>query len=234
MNRASQAIYQLQLLDNELERVAIEAQTINATLKDDAALRRILQELEIAQLAQRQRERALREAEQELASLAAKIKSHQDRLYNGSITNPRELGTLQQEVQHLRNLHSAQEDRVLEAMDTLEAAQTTLNDATSQRAALEQKRKQEQGALLERQQQVEARLAVLREQRRSQAQQCDAPLLQRYEQLRKLRGGRAVALVEGRACQGCHVTLTASIAQRLRPGTEVITCDNCGRILHLP
>ncbi|HEY7122473.1 MAG TPA: C4-type zinc ribbon domain-containing protein [Ktedonobacterales bacterium] len=236
MSRGSKAaaLYQLQQLDLELERVNAEAQAISTRLSDDSALRQAKEELEAAQTALQKRQRALQQAEQELASLAARIKGHQDRLYSGSIANPRELGALQQEIQHLRELHSAQEDRVLEAMGAADDAQAALNDKAAKQSAAEQARQREQDTLQERQRQTEAKLNDLRHRRKTQAESCEPDLLQRYEQIRKLRGGKAVALAEGGTCQWCRVTLSASEMQRLRLGAEIVTCSNCGRILHLP
>jgi hypothetical protein len=236
MTRATKAasLYQLQQLDSDIERAAAEAQAINVALQDDSALRQAQQALETAQRALQQCQQALRVAEQELADLAARIKAHNDRLYSGSVTNPRELGSLQQEVQHLRELHSAQEDRVLEAMAAAEEAQTLAASQKTQQESATQTRQQEQTALTERQRLAEARLADLRQRRQSQAESCDPALLQRYEQIRRARGGKAVVLAEGSACQGCRVGLTASDMQRLRTSADVTTCSNCGRMLYLP
>jgi predicted nucleic acid-binding Zn-ribbon protein len=236
MSRASKsaALYQLHQLDLELERLGAEAQAIQTALGDDSALRQATKELEAAQQTLRERQRVLQQAEQELANLTARIKGHQGRLYSGSITNPRELGALQQEVQHLRATQSTQEDRVLEAMSAADEAQEAVKDKTTRRDTAAQSRQQEQGTLLERQRQVEVKLSDLRERRKTQAEGCEAALLQRYEQVRKLRGGKAVALAEGNTCQWCRVTLSASEVQRLRLGAELVTCSNCGRILHLP
>src|SRR5262249_46046040 len=134
----------------------------------------------------------------------------------------------------LRQLHSAQEDRVLEAMSAAEDAQAAANDKSARHAAAAQARQREQDTLLTRQRAVESALTELRQRRQAQAESCDAALLQRYEQIRKLRGGKAVALAAGGACQWCRVTLTASETQHLRLGAEIVTCSNCGRILHLP
>jgi predicted nucleic acid-binding Zn-ribbon protein len=236
MTRATRAasLYQLQQLDSDIERVAAEAQAINAALRDDSALRQAQQALESAQRALQQRQKALRAAEQELADLAARIKTHNDRLYSGNVTNPRELGSLQQEVQHLRELHSAQEDRVLEAMAAAEEAQALAASQKTQQETADKTRQQEQTMLTERQRQVEARLAALQQRRQNQAAGCDSALLQRYEQIRRARGGKAVVLAEGGTCQGCRVSLSASDMQHLRTSADVTTCSNCGRILYLP
>ncbi|HEY7347715.1 MAG TPA: C4-type zinc ribbon domain-containing protein [Ktedonobacterales bacterium] len=236
MSRATQAafLYQLQQLDGEIERVAAESQAINVALQDDSALRQAQQELESAQHSLRQRQQAQRAAEQELADLAARIKGHNDRLYSGAVTNPRELGSLQQEVQHLRELHNTQEDRVLEAMAAAEDAQALAESRRARHEAAEKTRQQEQTALGERQRQVEAKLAELRQRRQSLAESGDPSLIRRYEQIRRTRGGKAVAIAEGGTCQGCRVVLTASDMQHLRSSADITTCGNCGRILYLP
>ena len=236
MSRASKAapLYQLQQLDLELERVISAAQAISKALQDDTVVRQATEVLEAAQQRLKQRQFALRTAEQELESLETRLKSHSGRLYSGAIGNPRELGALQQEVQHLREQRSAQEDRVLESMTAVEEAQEQVNADSTRRDEAARARQQEQLELLERQRQTEARRGELSQQRQSLAAGCDALLLQRYEQIRKVRAGKAVSLAEGGTCQWCRVGLTASDIQRLRTSTEVITCSNCGRILYLP
>ena len=236
MSRTTQAasLYQLQQLDTEIERVAAESQSIIAALQDDTAFVQANQALESAQRALQQHQKTLRAAEQELADLAARIKNHNDRLYSGNVTNPRELGSLQQEVQHLRELHNAQEDRVLEALAAAEDAQALAASQQALQEAAAQTRQQDQTTLAERLRQVEARLADTRQRRQSLAESFDPALLQRYEQIRRIRGGKAVVLAEGGTCQGCRVTLTASDMQRLRTSADVTTCSNCGRILYQP
>jgi uncharacterized protein len=236
MSRATKAasLYQLQQLDGEIERVTAESQAINLALQDDAAIRQAKQELESAQSSWQHCQQALRAAEQELADLAARIKSHNDRLYSGNVTSPRELGSLQQEIQHLRQVHNTQEDQVLEAMAAAETAQALVEEKSARYDAAEKTRQQEQAAHTEHLLQAEAKLASVQQQRQSLAESCEPPLLQRYEQIRRIRGSKAVALAEGGTCQGCRVTLTASDLQHLRTNADLTTCSNCGRILYLP
>ena len=236
MSKTSKAapFYQLQQLDLEVERATFAIQSINKALEDDTALRAATQTLETARRALKQQQRALRDAEQELESLEARLKSHSDRLYGGKVVNPRELGSLQQEVQHLREQRSAQEDRVLEALSAAEEAQAEEAACGARHEAIERERQQEQTGLRERLSQAETKLAELRLRRQDQASQCDATVLQRYEQIRKIRAGKAVALAEGGTCQWCRVSLTASDMQRVRTSADITTCSNCGRILYLP
>ena len=54
-----------------------------------------------------------------------------------------------------------------------------------------------------------------------------------YEDLRRRKGGRAVALLEGDLCLGCRVTLPTSKAQQARQGEALTQCGSCDRILYV-
>lgn len=46
--------------------------------------------------------------------------------------------------------------------------------------------------------------------------------------------GIAVAEVQNGACSACFISLRPHIQQRLRKSDEIITCENCTRILYIP
>jgi predicted nucleic acid-binding Zn-ribbon protein len=54
-----------------------------------------------------------------------------------------------------------------------------------------------------------------------------------YDRLRARLGGVAVARLVGNHCDGCHLTLPAVELDRVRhlPEGELVTCEQCGRIL---
>ena len=54
-----------------------------------------------------------------------------------------------------------------------------------------------------------------------------------YEDVRRRKGGMAVARVIGGTCQGCRITVPEAIRKRAF-GTEILAqCPNCDRILSL-
>ena len=68
-------------------------------------------------------------------------------------------------------------------------------------------------------------------QRETLASGVDPATLQRYETLRKSKGGRAVAKVERDLCQGCRMSLPTQLRQRVKSGRQTVTCSSCGRML---
>ena len=48
----------------------------------------------------------------------------------------------------------------------------------------------------------------------------------------RIRDGVAVAEARNRSCTACFMSLRPQVMSEIRRGEEVLTCDNCGRILY--
>src|SRR5207249_1311486 len=79
---------------------------------------------------------------------------------------------------------------------------------------------------------IEMQLQQLDAERKNLAQQIDEDLLDRYERLFVNKGGMAVAPLEHEVCMGCHMKITTQTAVRVKGKKEVVTCEQCGRILY--
>ena len=49
----------------------------------------------------------------------------------------------------------------------------------------------------------------------------------------RIRDGVAVAEARNRSCSACFMALRPQMMAEIRRGEDVITCDNCGRILYV-
>src|SRR5438270_8858802 len=123
MTQKAAALYQLQQLDLELERVAAEQQVVAKSLQGNARLQELRIEHNRAQEQLRSRLQAQKEAEWALEELTRRLGAQEQRLYSGMVSNPKELNALQQEIQHLRTQQGRQEDTYLEVMEAAEALQ---------------------------------------------------------------------------------------------------------------
>ncbi|RME69731.1 MAG: hypothetical protein D6781_07975 [Verrucomicrobia bacterium] len=61
----------------------------------------------------------------------------------------------------------------------------------------------------------------------------DPALLRRYDQLAKTIGLPVIVPLSGQKCGGCHLKVSAGVDSEARKGTEIVTCDNCTRILFI-
>lgn len=180
------------------------------------------------------RSQAALEAEAE--ALGARVAQIEGRLYGGSVSAPRELSAMAAEAESLRQQRSVLEDRVLEAMAEAEPMDAQLDGLASRRRDLEA----EQGRLLDQlgsaELVIEAEVAVERGARQELAGGLPEALRLRYEDLRARLGGIGAARVDKGTCGGCHLALAAVELERLRRlgPEELVTCEQCGRILVPP
>lgn len=226
------ALFQVQQLDLELDRLLAEKQTTMAALQGSAALRKVRMDYEAVQQNLQVSLQAQKEAEWALEDLIQRQTELEGRLYGGSVNNAKELKALQLEAQRLHTQQNPQEEIVLERID---ATETLSKDVERKRIVVhtaEEAWQQERADLQQRLDQLEARAQQLQERRASITRNLDENLLKRYETLRRSKQGKAISKIEQNSCQWCRVILTPSEIQRVRVNAEVQTCMNCGRILY--
>lgn len=226
------ALFQLQQLDLEMDRLVVEQQALATSLQSNASLKRLRAEQDIAQQQLSNGLQEQKEAEWALQELEQRLKQHEQRLYSGSVTNAKELSALQQEVHHLRTQQARQEETTLEMMDAAESLHGAVAQKANALKEAEQAWEVANAAGAARREQSEIRLQELREKRAELTARLDGELVKRYEGMRKTKQGRVVSKVEQNSCQWCRVILTPSELQRVRISAELQTCSNCGRILY--
>jgi hypothetical protein len=81
---------------------------------------------------------------------------------------------------------------------------------------------------------IEAELQVLEAERVTLATGVDEDLVNRYERLFASKGDAAIVPLEHEVCTGCHMKITTQTAVRVKGNLEIISCEQCGRILYHP
>jgi hypothetical protein len=171
--------------------------------------------------------------EEQIEAARSRRSELERRMYGGQVTAARDLQAMDEEVKHLVQRISELEDREIEIMEELEPIDTELTTAGAERQTLRQERERLQAAIAEAVVDIDADIAAQSQARVEAAATVPPDLLARYERLRtQLAGTGAARLVAG-SCSGCHLSLPAMEVDRIRkaPPDEVITCDQCGRIL---
>ena len=78
---------------------------------------------------------------------------------------------------------------------------------------------------------LQSQLEELSKERAEIAGKIDEDLLSRFERLFKSKGDAVVVALEHEVCTGCHMKVTTQTAHRVKAGKEIVSCENCGRIL---
>ncbi len=226
------ALFRLQQLDLELDRLNAEQQSVVHALQGNARVNKTRTEYNTAQQHLQAGLQAQKEAEWSLEDVNRRLSTQEQRLYGGTGVNPKDLNSLQLEVQRLRAQQQRQEEIVLEVMDTVETLQETLQRKQQTLQQAEEEWRKESAALIGRRDQLEVRRQEMQVKRTQMTADINPNLLQRYTTMRRTKQGRAVSKVEQGSCQWCRVILTPSELQHVRISAELQTCTNCGRILY--
>ena len=226
-------LYELQEVDLEIEAKGEALAGVESRLGE----REALDEARAALSQERERlaelERSQRLGEGEVEDLRQKTSLLEGKLYSGSVRNPKELTSLQEQVEHLKKRGRGQEDALLDIMTDVEAVQQRVNSKSRELERMEKSWREEQNSLSREQAELRAALATLEQRRKELIVRIDSASLELYQTLRVKRQGRAVAKVERGMCQGCRIVLPMTELQRARMGEEIVQCSSCERILYV-
>ena len=124
------------------------------------------------------------------------------------------------------------EDDELELMVLADKIKADLAEEEKKAAAAQESIARQTGDLDEKSKALESQFEALTRERSELAEKIDEDLLGRFERLFKSKGDAAVVAIEHGVCTGCHMKVTTATASQVRAGKEMVSCENCGRILY--
>jgi len=172
-------------------------------------------------------------ADRDVAQVLDRAKHDRDLLDSGSIGDPKQLQSLQSELESLARRQSDLEDVELEIMERVEGARAAVAQLTEERDALADERETIATSVHEQLAAIDADRRKVVELRADLAAGIPADLLGLYDKIRADHGGVGAAPLHRGTCEGCRLTLPPTEIEALRaaPPDAVIRCEECRRIL---
>jgi hypothetical protein len=136
------------------------------------------------------------------------------------------------EIERYENEIRKIEDDELELMVLADKVKADLAEEEKKAAAAQNSIARQTADLEEKSKALESQLQALSRERLELAGKIDEDLLGRFERLFKSKGDAAVVAIEHGVCTGCHMKVTTDTAAQVRAGKEIVSCENCGRILY--
>ena len=167
----------------------------------------------------------------EVDQLDGEIRDYQRRL-DVDIMSYKEMESLREKIVHQRERMSGLEDEALGMMDRVEEEKAQLEAAAE---ALERRTAELTAAVdatSRRIHDVVAEIEANAVARGGCAEHIPPHLLRRYEQLHGAHRD-PIAQIRGGSCAGCNLKLSGSTVERARGGQEIVTCENCSRLLYI-
>jgi uncharacterized protein len=229
---AALGLYRLQQVDSQMDQAQSRLKAIQQILENDAELRASKIQVATAEENFRNSERTLKQCEVEVEKQRIKIQQTDASLYSGLVHNPKELQDLQQDVASLKRHLNTLEERELEAMVSVETAETELQQANAGMDTIKSKRGTQFRDLTMESDALNKNLDKLSSERSAVMQDIGIQTVSIYDQLRKQRRGVAVATISDGSCAACGTTLTQSQLQNARSTSQLFYCPSCGRVLY--
>lgn len=225
-------LYQLQEIELALE-ANEQAQTkISSQLGESQEVLKARAKLTAEQKHIEELGKQQKSAEWEIDDLTTKIKAIEKKLYDGKITNSKELSNLQTESEDFKKRRSGFEDKVLDLMEQADVSRKNLDAIDSEISRLVAHWQSQQKQLSAELEQLKTNYTTLDSKKQALVPQISASAVEIYRELRK-RKGIAIARIEQGTCQGCRITLPNSDLQQAKGG-GLVKCSSCNRILFLP
>jgi predicted nucleic acid-binding Zn-ribbon protein len=118
-------------------------------------------------------------------------------------------------------------------MEALEKAETSLNERGEEIATLNSDREARLKAFDEETSAQADKLATSRAERERLVSALPKSMGAQYVRtVARIRDGVAVAEARNGACMACFMALRPQAMAQVRRGEEIVTCDNCNRILY--
>jgi predicted nucleic acid-binding Zn-ribbon protein len=137
------------------------------------------------------------------------------------------------EADSARKQISALETQILEQLEQLEQAEAALTERADEIKSLNSDREARLKAFDAETKSSGGRLESARKEREEVFAGLPKPMSSLYSRIKaRIRDGVAVAEARNRSCTACFMSLRPQVMSEIRRGEEILTCDNCGRILY--
>ena len=172
-----------------------------------------------------------RGAERELATQEDQLQKIRNRL--SELKTNKEYQAHLFEIELARKKKDALEENVLEIMERVDQNEQTVKELEEQAKEAQKTFDVEKARLETHFANLTNELTDLDRQQKALADMVEKPLLARYNRLKIMRKGYAVAQLRDGACGGCQLQLPPQLVAEVKRGSELLDCSYCHRILYM-
>ncbi len=231
-----EALLAVQKLDNTIDQLRFKSEnlpersTLEELAEELAKLDRACASTEAQREELRKKQRSL---ETDANDLETKANSLDAKLYDGSVTSPKEATALGEEITGLRQRQSEIEDSSIEILMEIEPLDELMVKAQAARGQLEATQAEQQSSLDAASADLDQQLAAAEAERAEFASAVDEAMLETYRKMRITYGPDAVIEFDPAHDGGCPVAMSAVELDRWKhlPTGTIEPCADCGRLV---
>jgi predicted nucleic acid-binding Zn-ribbon protein len=225
-------LYQLQIIDNELDKNQKRLSEIQAILnykKDENLIRAEIDKLETIN---KNKNHELKKISDEASTIQNKKTASEKSLYDGSIKNPKELQSVNQEIESLKNRLSNLDEEQLDLLFQIESLEEQIKSKNNDLDLLLEKKNKQKELLLVDIEKIEKENNKLLVDKKPILSQIEDEYFNQYKKLRKTKNNIAVSQISDNACSMCGNGLPPMEVQRAKSSADEVFCSVCRRFLY--
>jgi len=211
-------------IETEIETVPLQRKSLEAQLAASVA------GVEVLKQKNRQVEMDRKKLELDVGTRAETIARLKTQQYQTRKND--EFQAIGHEIERYENEIRKIEDEELELMVQADTIKVDLAEEEKKAGAVRESIARQTKDLEAKSTTLQSQLEELSKERAEIAGKIDEDLLSRFERLFQSKGDAVVVALEHEVCTGCHMKVTTQTAHRVKAGKEIVSCENCGRILY--
>ena len=225
-------LIKLQDVDKKIFKTKKKLREFPKLIKEiDSKIEKSIQIVETAKKRLIENEKARKKLELDVEEYKEKIKEKKVAL--NSIKTNKEYSSMIAEIEYLEKKKEEAEEKVIASLIETDEIQEEIKRAEEEREKVKGVYEKEKEEVLKQHKEEEEHLKELEEKRKKIVENIDDEYIKLYIDLGKTRGGIPLSKVVDGFCSECYMKIRPHVLVELKKGKDIITCENCGRILYL-
>ena len=171
-----------------------------------------------------------REKEEQLKRGQEVLKRTRDRL--SEVKTNKEYQAVLKEIEGIEKKNSVAEDEIISLLEKTDHLKEVLRIKEKEVVSYERQYWEGKNKLEEEIRAIDQNLLACKKKGNELKKRISAHLLKKYEAIKLLNNGLAVAPVWKEVCEGCHMKIPAQLYNEVQKFIELCICPNCNRIIY--
>jgi predicted nucleic acid-binding Zn-ribbon protein len=222
----------LQKLDDQIRQTTLILEKIPLQLKDiDTSIESQSQAVLKAKDKLAQNQKLRRSLEGDIQAIKAQIDKYKHQL--GGVKTNKEYSALLKEIEDAQSKIDQKEEEIISEMLNADDIGEEIRKAESKVNEAKEKLGKEKEALLQKREELEEKNSELTQKKEELLPQIPKEQSTLYLEIFKKKNGIPLSPVTDDFCSMCQIRIRPQVLNELKAETQIILCENCGRILYI-
>jgi hypothetical protein len=225
-------LYQLQLIDHDLDKNEKRLSELRDLISFNSDEKLIEQEISALLIEKKSQNQKLNKISDEANIIQEKITKSEQSLYDGSIKNPKELQSVNIEIDSLKKRRTVLDEQQLEFLFLIDNLDEQLKIKEESLSTLLVRKNDQKEIFQIEIDEIEKIIKKLNIDKNPVLNQIENSYLETYEKLRKTKNKIAISIIIDNACSICGNGLPPMEVQKAKSSIDEIFCPVCKRFLY--